>query len=317
NEPCDDCTLQLIQVMEDRDPPTNYYSCADVVLQAAPGGDPNDVTPPADVAGVTAAPGDTQVGLAWSNPVADFFQVLILQSSEVIDATPGTDAQYAVGDTLGDATVIYSGNNSSLNVAELTNGEEYNFRLIAFDAGLNYAPGVATSASLPANPANQPPTVTLLAEQATQDVDGQISLADGPVIVQASVSDPNPANQHQYDWSASDARLTDLDQSETTFTFEPANLAPDDYAISVTVTDDGDPALSGSKSATFTAVQPATTAPQPAPATPPAPAPTGGSSGGGGGGSVAVLSLLAMFLVALLFCLRGKAQPVRAGRGKR
>ena len=29
---CDKCTIQLIQVMTDRDPPTNYYSCADIKL---------------------------------------------------------------------------------------------------------------------------------------------------------------------------------------------------------------------------------------------------------------------------------------------
>lgn len=33
---CDECTIQLIQVMTDRDPPTNYYSCADIRIVAAP-----------------------------------------------------------------------------------------------------------------------------------------------------------------------------------------------------------------------------------------------------------------------------------------
>lgn len=33
---CDPCTLQLIQVMTDSNPPSNYYSCADIVLTAPP-----------------------------------------------------------------------------------------------------------------------------------------------------------------------------------------------------------------------------------------------------------------------------------------
>lgn len=41
-EPCAQCTLQLIQVMTDRNPPTNYYSCATIAIipvdQPLPGG---------------------------------------------------------------------------------------------------------------------------------------------------------------------------------------------------------------------------------------------------------------------------------------
>jgi hypothetical protein len=33
NTPCTACTLQLIQVMTETNPPTNYYSCADIVIQ--------------------------------------------------------------------------------------------------------------------------------------------------------------------------------------------------------------------------------------------------------------------------------------------
>ncbi|WP_437874385.1 SCE4755 family polysaccharide monooxygenase-like protein [Sorangium sp. So ce513] len=40
---CDNCTLQLIQVMTDRRPATLYYRCADLVLRAS-GGDPGATT---------------------------------------------------------------------------------------------------------------------------------------------------------------------------------------------------------------------------------------------------------------------------------
>ena len=53
NTPCAGCTLQLIQVMTDRNPPTNYYSCADIEIGAD--------TPDAGVAPADAgfAPADT------------------------------------------------------------------------------------------------------------------------------------------------------------------------------------------------------------------------------------------------------------------
>ena len=55
NTPCAGCTLQLIQVMTDRNPPTNYYSCADIEIVAD--------TPDAGVAPADAgfAPADTGV----------------------------------------------------------------------------------------------------------------------------------------------------------------------------------------------------------------------------------------------------------------
>lgn len=42
NTTCSACTLQMIQVMtENPTSPSNYYSCADIVLQAAPGATPS------------------------------------------------------------------------------------------------------------------------------------------------------------------------------------------------------------------------------------------------------------------------------------
>lgn len=41
NLQCDECTLQIMQVMTDRNPPSNYYSCADVQLSFA--SSPSDI----------------------------------------------------------------------------------------------------------------------------------------------------------------------------------------------------------------------------------------------------------------------------------
>jgi hypothetical protein len=48
--PCDNCTLQMIQVMTDRVPPVNYYSCADIQIKAA---DDATVTAPSAPTGLT------------------------------------------------------------------------------------------------------------------------------------------------------------------------------------------------------------------------------------------------------------------------
>jgi hypothetical protein len=52
NVPCERCGLQLIQVMTDRNPPTNYYSCADIRIVAAPA--PDAGVPPIDAGRIDA-----------------------------------------------------------------------------------------------------------------------------------------------------------------------------------------------------------------------------------------------------------------------
>ena len=47
---CDRCSIQLIQRMFDRDPPTNYYSCADIkVVPAGSSTDEPEVNPSPDI----------------------------------------------------------------------------------------------------------------------------------------------------------------------------------------------------------------------------------------------------------------------------
>lgn len=38
---CTDCTFQFVQVMEDRNPPTNYYACIDVEITSSTSGTPD------------------------------------------------------------------------------------------------------------------------------------------------------------------------------------------------------------------------------------------------------------------------------------
>jgi len=251
NIECDDCTLQLIQVMTDRSPPSNYYSCADIQLTTTTGTPPapqDDTTPPQNVSEASIIAGDTQVTLAWKNPGTDFSKVLILQDDNSITDSPASSpvatTNYNLNDTIGSARVIYSGNSTSIIVDNLINGNQYNFKIFSFDASLNYATGVQVNTTLPANPDNIQPVVSLTAEQAQTETT-RIVKTSGNVIIQASVSDVNPSDSHQLDWTMTDNRLIDIDNVASNFTFNPANLEPGIYNIQVDAIDSGVPAKTG------------------------------------------------------------------------
>jgi hypothetical protein len=91
---------------------------------------------------------------------------------------------------------------------------------------------------------NVAPRVELKAEQ--QTVSARVVAADnGLVTIYASVTDPNVADTHTFDWSGSDNSLIDTDSVDDSFTFDPMNLSPGLYTLRVTVSDDGTPAASG------------------------------------------------------------------------
>ena len=98
--------------------------------------DSDDTTPPADVAGFTATPGDGQVGLAWSNPGdADFAGVKILRRTGSYPAHPS------------DGAVVYNGAGTAATDTGLVNGTEYFYKAFSFDPVPNYAGGVAARAT--------------------------------------------------------------------------------------------------------------------------------------------------------------------------
>lgn len=75
---CDDCTLQFIQVMTDRNPPTNYYNCIDVEITMPPApqedvGVPADVGPEPDVgsSGNNASPNNSTPGMTTQEPATN------------------------------------------------------------------------------------------------------------------------------------------------------------------------------------------------------------------------------------------------------
>lgn len=63
-----------------------------------------------------------------------------------------------------------------------------------------------------------------------------------PLAFVANVTDPNPQDEHTFDWSFPDGAVA-TDDNGAIQTLEPRTLAPGVYSVEVTVTDNGAPAL--------------------------------------------------------------------------
>jgi hypothetical protein len=240
NVECETCTLQLIQVMLDRNPPTNYYSCADIRLVRTT---QPDTQPPGSVGQVLAVPGGGNVQLSWTNPSdADFAGVMITERTTGTKPTPAAGQEYGVGDNLGTSRVVFWGNGVSAALSGHNTGT-YQYTLFSFDQSHNYDSGVNTQVTLTDLP-NLSPRVSLVAEQNQRTVTRNIE-QQGRVTVQAQVSDANSDESHSLIWTVSDNRVVDLESTDGQFTFDPASLPTGDYRINVQVTDSGQPPLSG------------------------------------------------------------------------
>ena len=242
---CDQCTLQLIQVMRDRTPPTNYYACADIQLTR---NNSVDTTPPAPVANVLGVPGDGSAMLSWSNPNdADFAGVLLLQHNAPFIAIPDSGQMYSLNDAIGDAQVRYVGGGESANINNLDNDRYHYFALYSYDSNFNYSTAVGTDVELTAQSSNIAPRVSLHWEQAdntTNTVTSGVNAAD--VIIQARVNDDNPNDSHSYDWSHTNSNIMNISTNDTQLRFSPRGLAEGDYDIELLVSDDGEPVLTTS-----------------------------------------------------------------------
>ncbi|MFC5449803.1 glycoside hydrolase family 2 TIM barrel-domain containing protein [Paenibacillus aestuarii] len=92
--------------------------------------DPNDQTPPGEVSNLTAAPGDGQVTLNWTDP-AD-------QDVKGINISEGTGSVNSVRIQPGQQTVTITG---------LTNGRSYSFKVSSVDASGNESAGITVQAT--------------------------------------------------------------------------------------------------------------------------------------------------------------------------
>jgi len=106
--------------------------------------------------------GDTQVALSWTNPAADFSQVVILRNTSTIADSPVDGDSYTNTSTFsGTGTkVIYVGALSSYPDTGLTNGAVYYYKIFAKDASGNYSQaGASVGPVSPRSPDTIAPTV--------------------------------------------------------------------------------------------------------------------------------------------------------------
>ncbi len=255
NIECDDCTLQLIQSMLDRSPPTNYYSCADIKLVKNTGD--NDTTAPQAVKHLLIMNNDTSVTLAWSNPPdSDFAGVLIIEDSQAITALPEVGQSFAVGDILGAGRIVYAGAADNLLLTGRTLGASYYYSVHAFDHAFNYSPDVRGAITLANSRQNLAPSAALRVEQ-NQKTSPSIQTTGGLVTVQATIADFNPNDVHTLQWSTNNAALVNLSSNNEQFVFDPAELSAGNYSVTVTVSDNGTPPLSATQTIDLTLTAPA------------------------------------------------------------
>jgi hypothetical protein len=102
--------------------------------QTAP---PPDLTPPGDVTGATAKPGDRSVVLSWKPLASDVAYVTVDES------TARALAVHAAGGT----KQVYKGTGTRVTVKGLANGTSYRFVIVAWDAAGNSSKGVVLLAT--------------------------------------------------------------------------------------------------------------------------------------------------------------------------
>lgn len=249
---CDGCTLQLIQSMLDRNPPSNYFHCADIKLVKSTTA---DTTPPPQISNLLGVAGDTSVTLNWANPKdSDFWQVLVLAKlNNGVSTHPEDGKRYAQSDSLAnEARVAYVGSGSTTTFNDfVTPGEDSHFAVYTFDRAYNYSQAVAGEVTIPAVAPNFAPKVSLDILQDDSN-DAYISAAGGHVTLTAQVTDENVEDTHQFNWLSANRLLVDIDNTDSSFTFDPAQLSDGDYSVSVAVIDSGSPAMTANAKATLT-----------------------------------------------------------------
>ncbi|MFO1369596.1 MAG: SCE4755 family polysaccharide monooxygenase-like protein [Marinagarivorans sp.] len=274
NQPCDACTLQLIQTMPDSGN-SLYYSCADIRLVKPAS---SDTTAPAPVTNLKLNADTQSISLNWQNPSQDYAQTLVVQSTAPLSDYPLTGVEYQTAGKLGNGTIVLLAAQTSFQTKQLESGQTYYFTLFNLDTSRNYSKLAEISGQLAQ--LNHVPSVSLVAEQAGQ-IKQRVSTAGGVVTVQAKVSDADNSDHHNLDWSGTDYRLLDLTANDAAFTFNPAGLKAGQYTVKVQATDSGTPALTAQAQLELSIEEPATT-----------PAVAGSADG------------LEVLLLGLLCCLR-------------
>jgi hypothetical protein len=139
----------------------------------------------------------------------------------------------------------------SFDVIEDDLGDDGETIIIELDESVNR--GEKPSLTITIREGNLAPSVELVAVQNDEET-LVVEQNSGNVVVSANVFDPNSQDEHSYDWLMSDDTLVDLDDQDDTFTFDPSQLSVGFYELAVSVSDNGEPSLSGETSANIRVV---------------------------------------------------------------
>jgi VCBS repeat-containing protein len=139
--------------------------------------------------------------------------------------------------------VIDSGEVGSIRFDVLADemAEESETLTITLDDTLNL--GARSAYTLTITEQNIAPQVTY---SVTQDNEQRLLIENnaGQVVIRTQVTDSNTLDTHQYQWLDSDSELVDVDNDETTYTFDATGLTAGIQTLSLVVTDNGDTPLS-------------------------------------------------------------------------
>ncbi|WP_025322132.1 Ig-like domain-containing protein [Deferrisoma camini] len=118
---------------------------------------PNVPNPsPTDFTAVVGEDPDDAVLLSWEIP-DEYAGVLVLrQANAPVRSRPVNGETYALGDVVGDAVVVYSGADGSVEDPGLNRRTTYHYRLFPYDASHGYGPSASRSATTGPGPLPDP-----------------------------------------------------------------------------------------------------------------------------------------------------------------
>lgn len=154
---------------------------------------------PTNATNVTVTGGKQQATVSWTNPGADFSQVVILrkEGSSISDA-PVEGATYTTPGTIGASTIFYVGTVSPQTDTGLADGTTYYYKVFAKDMNSNYATGAEANDSTTNPPISEAFDNTFfIASNLVYQTAGQLTLTSGVLAsgtLESNILDMRVAN---------------------------------------------------------------------------------------------------------------------------
>jgi hypothetical protein len=135
-------------------------------------------------------------------------------------------------DLIDGVAVINQGLETSISFNTLSDGpgEGTEEIVIAMNGPTNAIEGPNATHIIQLLEGNVAPRISLSAEQGGVQI-RNVVIGEGSVTVIPTLIDPNADDNHSYDWTATDARLRDIDSAVDTYTFTPEDLSPGIYTL--------------------------------------------------------------------------------------